>query len=176
MKPKSVIRLVRNGSQSALLLAISIAALLAPHAAQAAIYYWDTTSIGLWATGANWSDNGITGGTTGVVPLSTDSVVFNQSSVNGAMTVQLNATASIAGLTFNNTGTTLIDSDSATPRALTVGASGITINSGAGAVTLGDATNVAGITLGVAQTWMNNSSALRNSLMKDSLKQKSPRN
>ncbi|MCE9544995.1 MAG: autotransporter-associated beta strand repeat-containing protein [Planctomycetia bacterium] len=127
--------------------------------AQATTYYWDTTTTGTWANGANWSLDPVTGGTTGTPPSSGDSVVFNQSSVNGNETVQLNAATSITGLTFGNTGTTLIDSDSATSRALTING-GITVNSGAGAVTIGNAANPAPITLGAAQSWTNNSSSL----------------
>ena len=145
--------------QSAKILAGSIAALLAVQSAQAATYYWDTTTTGLWATGANWSNNAVTAGTTGVVPLATDFAFFNQSSVNGAEIIQLGANTTIGGITFANTGTTLLDSDSATPRLLTLGSGGITINSGAGAVTIGDATNVTNILLGAAQTWANNSSS-----------------
>jgi fibronectin-binding autotransporter adhesin len=128
--------------------------------ALATTYYWDTTTTGTWATGANWSNNASTGGTTGTVPLSTDSVVFDQSSVNGNETVQLSGATSITGVTFANTGTTLIDSSSTTSEALTLGTGGITINSGAGAVTIGNATDPATITLGGVETWANNASTL----------------
>ena len=145
------------------ILAGSVAALLAFQSlpeAKAASYYWDTTTTGLWATGANWSDNPASGGTTGFVPGTGDTVVFNQSSVNGNETVQLNAATSIAGMTFNNTGTTLIASDSATPQTLTLGNSGITMASTAGAVTIGSFTNPVSIRFAnntTAETWKNNS-------------------
>ncbi|MFA4943193.1 MAG: PEP-CTERM sorting domain-containing protein [Lentisphaeria bacterium] len=135
-----------------LLLAVGAAA----PSAQAATYYWDTITTGTWETGANWSNNATSGGTTGTVPLSTDLAVFNQSSVNGAETVNLTQDESIAGITFNNTGTTLLESDSATARALTV-SGGITMAAGAGAVTVGDATNTMNVVLGAGQTWTNNS-------------------
>jgi autotransporter-associated beta strand protein len=121
-------------------------------------YYWNTTT-GTWATGANWSDNAVSGGTTGTVPTSIDSAVFNQSSVNGAETVQLDDDHSIAGIAFANTDTTLIDSDSATPRILTLGSAGLTVDSGAGAVTLGDIPNIMDLSLGAAQTWTNHSAS-----------------
>ncbi len=125
----------------------------------ATTYYWDTITTGLWSTGANWSNNAVSGGTTGVVPTSTDSVFFNQSSVNGAETVQLSADATVSGLTFANTGTTVLDSDSATPRTLNlVNNTGLIINSGAGAVTIGDATNILNVTLAASENWTNNSS------------------
>ena len=156
-------RTVSRTRKSSRILAGSIAALLAAQTlpgAQAATYYWDTTVTGLWSNGANWSDNAVTGGTTGVVPLPADLVVFNQSSVNGNEIIQLDADTTIGGITFANTGTTLLDSDSATPRLLTLGSGGITINSGAGAVTIGDATNVTNILLGAAQSWTNNAASL----------------
>ena len=95
-----------------------------------------------------------------MVPLSTDSAVFNGSAVNGAETVSLSAATGIAGLTFANTGTTLLNSTSVTAQALTIGTGGITINSGAGAVTIGNATNAVPITLSGAQSWTNNASTL----------------
>ena len=148
MKPKFVVSR-RLSLASVLALTIS--------AASATSYWWDTSGTALWATGADWS-NAATAGTTGTVPLSTDTVTFNQTGDNAATVVQLNAATTIAGITFANTGTTLIDSSSSTSEALTVGASGITVNSGAGAVTIGDTTNLAPITLGGAQTWTNSSS------------------
>lgn len=127
--------------------AVAAVALSVPRSAQAATtYYWDTTATSLWATGANWSTDPNSGGTTGVVPAAGDSVVFNQSTINGNETVQLGANASITGMTFANTGTTLLESNSATPRVLTFGGV-LTLNSGAGAVTIGDATNVLNVSL-----------------------------
>ena len=134
------------------ILAICIAAAAMGRGAYAATCYWDTTS-GTWGTGTNWSDNSVSGGTTGIVPGSGDSAVFNQSSVNGGETIQLDAPYSITGLTFNNTGTTLIESSSTTTQALTIGTSGITVNSGAGAVIIGDANNPSPITLNGNQNW-----------------------
>jgi len=147
----STLRLIRTGT---------LAALLSTSAARATVYYWDTTSTGLWATGANWSNNATSGGTTGTVPLSTDTVVFDQSSVNGAEIIQLNAPASIAGITFNNTGTTnLVSNGSA--QTLTLGTGGINIAGGAGAVTLGDGTAANNVLISLSagnQTWTNASS------------------
>ena len=116
-------------------------------AAQATTYWWDTF-IGSWGTGANWSD-AASGGTTGTVPLAGDSVIFNQSPVNGASTVTLDAARSIAGITFNNTGTTAI-TNGAGANTLTLGTGGVTIASGAGAVTLNSAIKLDG-----NQTWSN---------------------
>lgn len=124
----------------------------APQAVRAATYYWDTTTTGLWATGANWSNDATSGGTTGVVPGSGDIAVLNQSSVNGNETVQFGADATVGGITFANTGTTLLQSNSSTVRTLNLGASGITVNSGAGAVTIGDTTNILNVSLSQSAT------------------------
>lgn len=126
----------------------------------AATLYWDTTSTDVWSNGADWSNNPTTGGATGSVPLSTDSAYFSQSSKYGNITVQLDGSTSIFGITFANTGTTLIDANAAGTQTLTLGTGGLTFNRGAGAVTIGHATNQVNITLDGAQAWTNNSTGL----------------
>ncbi|MFA6959279.1 MAG: autotransporter-associated beta strand repeat-containing protein [Opitutaceae bacterium] len=113
-----------------------------PQLAHAATYYWDTTTTSLWATGANWSNDAVSGGTTGTVTTSADTAVFNQSSLNGNEIVQFGADAAVDGIIFSNTGTTSLQSNSSTSRTLTLGVNGITVDSAAGAVTIGDATNI----------------------------------
>ncbi|XHR28398.1 MAG: beta strand repeat-containing protein [Chthoniobacteraceae bacterium] len=132
-----------------ILLACSVAALSGQFQAQAATatFYWDTTTTGLWSNGANWSDTATSGGNTGTAPSSSSTAVFNQSSVNGDETVQLSADATIAGLIFNNTEKTQLESSSSTAHTLTLGSGAITVNSGAGAVTIGDATNTLNVSL-----------------------------
>ena len=130
---------MRIGSRLAFVAVVAVALLLAgPGNGQAADYYWNTAS-GTWLTGANWSDNATSGGTTGVVPGIPDTVTFNQTSVNGAETISLGGDQAALGITFRNTGTTLIQGGGSN-QILTIGGSGITINSGAGAVTIGSAT------------------------------------
>ena len=122
-------------------------------------YYWNTAN-GTWTNGANWSDNATSGGTTGVAPTAADSVVFNQSSVNGAEIITV-PTLSIQGMTFNNTGTTGLQTDG-TNRAITLGAGGITIGASAGPVTFGNTTTNyrIGFVLGANQTWTNDRASL----------------
>ena len=131
-----------------------------PHAF-AASYYWDTTTTGLWTTGSNWSTSS-TGSPAGTVApsssITADSAVFNGSSVNGNETIQLSAATSIAGITFNNTGTTTIASTTVAEQKITIGAGGITMAATAGNVTF-DITNKAAVTIGANQTWTNNNSA-----------------
>ena len=130
--------------------------------APANTYYWNFGSTIMTNGGAvYWSDNATSGGTTGVKPLSTDSVVFNQSGTNGAEIIQLTNAYTYAGITFRNTGTTTIYSSGTTPQTLTVGGGGITIDSGSGAVTIGNGSNRGtSLALGTSQTWNNNSSSL----------------
>jgi autotransporter-associated beta strand protein len=127
----------------------SVIALSAAQSAQAADYWWDPL-MGSWGTGANWSDAAI-GGTTGTVPLAGDSVIFNQSSGNGATNVRLDAARSITGITFSNTGTTAVTSGFGT-NILTLGTGGISLDSGAGAATLNTSIRLDG-----SQSWINNS-------------------
>jgi autotransporter-associated beta strand protein len=109
-----------------------------------------------WNNAANWStsSNAITPNPS-AVPGSADIAVFNITTVNTNQTVGLFANQAALGLQFNSTGTVQI-TDGSGNRTLTLGASGITVNSGAGAVTISNAT----LALGAAQTWSNNSSSL----------------
>ena len=130
--------------------------------AQAATYYWNFGST-TWTNGGAvyWSDNAVSGGTTGVAPLSTDSVVFNQSSTNGTETLQLTNAYTFAGITFRNTGTTTLYSSSTNAQTITVGSGGITIDAGSGLVNMGNGSNRGtSLALGASQTWNNNSSSL----------------
>ncbi|MCE9632065.1 MAG: autotransporter-associated beta strand repeat-containing protein [Planctomycetia bacterium] len=109
---------------------------------------WNVTS-GVWQTGANWL-----GGSPPTNDSATNTAVFSGTANE---TSSLNADASIAGLVFSNAGTKTLRSDSTTARAFSVGASGITINSGAGAVTLGNGSNPLNMRVVSNQTWANNS-------------------
>lgn len=138
-------------------LAIVIASL--PHDAQAATWWWNTITTGSWTNSALWS-NAATGGSTGAGPANdttTDVVVFNQTSVNGAVTALLSQDQSIRGITGTNTGATTIQSNTTTLRTLTLGTSGIAINAGAGAFTIGATGSAVNVALSGSQTWTNNS-------------------
>ncbi len=124
--------------------------------AHAGTYYWNTNTTGNWNVGASWSDNGTSGGTTGTVAGSGDMAVFNQTSKYAATVTKLSGATSVNGITFRNTGTTIINNSGST-QTLTIGAGGILVESGAGAVTIGNSLAV-NITLGAAQTWTNNAS------------------
>lgn len=134
-----------------------VAVLAFPIPARANDYAW-TGGSGTWSVAANWSGNLYSGGIIGTVPTGADGVYFNQSTVNGIQTISLDGDRSVLGLTFLNTSTTTLQSDSATPRVLLQGASGILVVSGSGAVTIGSATNTVNVSLDAAQSWINNSS------------------
>ena len=144
----------------------SVLVLALSQVAHAADYYWNTTTTASWGTGANWSDNATSGGTTGVVPLAADSVFFDQSAVNGGEIITLDADRAITGITFNNTGTTTFRANASgtTARKLTLGTGGITIASTAGNVTFIDTPGTYGIltidTGTTTQTWTNNATTL----------------
>lgn len=127
--------------------------------ADAADIYWNGVGTG-WDSTADWST--VPGATTpnpGAVPGASDTAIFNITTVTSNQTVNLNAAQSAQGLTFNNTGTTSLQSGGGN-QALTLGSGGITVASGAGAVTVGaPSPDGVGITLSTSQTWTNNSDA-----------------
>ncbi|MFM8986551.1 MAG: beta strand repeat-containing protein, partial [Planctomycetia bacterium] len=124
----------------------------------AATYWWNTTTTGLWSNGANWS-NAATGGSAGTPPSSSttaDDAVFNQTGLNGNTIVELDAARSIGGITFLNTGSTLLRASASGTQTLTLGSRGITLGATAGPVTIGDATNAIAVTL-TTSTFTNDS-------------------
>ncbi len=153
-------KLVFKNFQITIAAAVIFSAMFATSApARAASFYWDTTTTGLWSNASNWWTTPT--GTTAVGPPgSIDDAIFDGTTVNGNVIVQLGADTSVKGLIFGNTGTTLLDSSTTTSRALTIGLDGITISAGAGAVTLGDLLDPMTVTLGSSETWTNNSSNL----------------
>ena len=143
------------------LFAAAIAALVAIPIAQAGNVTWTgTTTPGDWNTGSNWVGSS--------APSTTDTAVF--SSINSAQVIRVHGTdattKTIAGMVFSNTGTTAIEGGNAagtgSNTSLIIGSGGITINSGAGAVTLGNSGTPfrLAVALSADQAWTNNSSSL----------------
>jgi autotransporter-associated beta strand protein len=133
MKPKSTARL-------SFPLASAIAALLSAPAAYADTRNWDGDTSVTWATAGNWD-------TLPANSLLTDIANFNLATYDGITVFAPNAgTTSINGITIgaSNGPMTL------TTTNLSIGGSGITIASGAGALTVGK------VTIGAAQSWTNN--------------------
>jgi autotransporter-associated beta strand protein len=111
---------------------------------------------------ADWSTYaaGTPGGTGSAYPSSTtlDYAIFNGTSYNATNEVALIAgTTTVAGLTFNSTGTTSIQNSGTATEGIELG--GITMNAGAGTVTFSNAGTYAVIVdLTASETWTNNSS------------------
>lgn len=145
---------------------VAVAVAFGPPPVQAATFWWNTTTTGSWADGANW-DNAASGGTSGTAPANdttTDTVVFNRTATNGNEIVTLSADTSIAGLTFSNRGATTLRSDSATTRTFSIGGSGLSLGSAAGPVTIGVSGNPVNVSLAADQSWTNNASPVSSSL------------
>ncbi|MBI2437577.1 MAG: autotransporter-associated beta strand repeat-containing protein, partial [Lentisphaerae bacterium] len=121
--------------------------------ARAASMWWDGSVDNSWKTIANWSTV-IGGGTDPVaVPGAADDVFFN---ANAAIVNQIGTVGNVGqaarGLTFRTNSTTAITISATGARILTIGAGGITNESGAAAHTIASQPS---ITLGAAQTWNN---------------------
>lgn len=111
----------------------------------------------------NWATTPTGETNPGAAPNSlTDDWFFNVSSLNNAQTMGLNGSRSVLGITFNSTGTTNIENhtSSGTSNILTISTGGVTVNSGAGAVSLGsNGANRGFMNYRIAgnQSWRNNS-------------------
>jgi fibronectin-binding autotransporter adhesin len=120
--------------------------LAATAGASAATTTWNT-GTGSWTLPANWTNG---------VPGPSDNASFSGSS---AQTSTLDGTTQATGtLTISNTSTTAIQGGSAAG-TLDIGAGGIAIASGSGAVTIGGTgANAVSVGLAASQSWSNNSS------------------
>ncbi|MFD0895904.1 autotransporter-associated beta strand repeat-containing protein [Luteolibacter ambystomatis] len=122
--------------------------------------WWDGSATS-WNAAANWSTaSGATTPNPGAVPGASNTMTFNISTVTTAQAITLDADQSSAGMTFASSGTTTF-TGGGTNRTLTFDLGGLTLNAGAGAVTIGSATagqNVAVSLLG-PQIWTNGSSS-----------------
>jgi hypothetical protein len=138
------------------------ASFIAGHSAQAAPIYWDGTAA-TWTTLSGWST--VAGADTPdpvAIPGSADDAIFNITTVNTNQVIGMGgANQEALSLAFNSTGTVAIGNTGGN-RDLTIGGGGITMASGAGAVTIGNTNNGSNVFLRLAasQTWLNNSTAI----------------
>ena len=134
---------------------VFVLALLSPQAARANTYTWNGTGT-TWASSASWTSSP-SGYPTSV---STDTASF--SGLTAAQTVNLNATQSVNAIFRRfETGSTTIQGGGTSNEILNLGSGGISIASGAGALTIGGATaSNQGVTVDLngSQTWTNSSS------------------
>jgi autotransporter-associated beta strand protein len=130
-------------------IAIILALVLVPNA-NAANIAWAGGTSAAWGTGSNWLD--------GNAPGTGDTAVFNSASYLFSPTAADNTF--VGGLLFdagNISGVTI--TTGAGNNRLNVGSSGIQMNSGTGAVTIGTG-STAGISLTANQSWINNDDSL----------------
>lgn len=126
------------------------------YSARAATLYWDGTQTNWTGALSGWSTAGdaVTPNPL-FFPSVLDDVIFNISTENANQTVNINAGATVNAfsLLFNNTGTTTLQSTTATAATLGLRAGGLTIASGAGTVTIGNTGVPITLTTQGAQTW-----------------------
>lgn len=145
-----------------------ILALHAP-AAHAAIIYWDGVASQSWSTAGNWSTSSSAATPNpGAAPGALDDAVFNISSANSTITMNLAANQAANSLTFRSSGNFTVNSNSsanAGNKNLTIGADGITKTATSGIVNFNGSLRASDGTLGrvnvivgSSHTWTNNSS------------------
>ena len=123
------------------LLLFGILSVIAPGVVAGATIYWDGTSTD-WSSVTSWSTNvGAAIPNPAAVPSVDDVAAFSINIVNTPQTVNLNGDQAVLGLRFlgTNTATTTLLAGG-TNRNIDLGTEGITVNAGAGAVTIGSAT------------------------------------
>jgi hypothetical protein len=141
-------------------------------AAQGATLWWKGNSGASWNSNVQWSTtDSNTGPNASAKPGSADDVVFNANGINNsARTIPLAATQSVLSITFVNAQTTTISANLSSGtgnKSLTIGAGGITKNSGSGTVNIngnvgnGSTGNIS-VVVGADQTWTNNSASALN--------------
>jgi autotransporter-associated beta strand protein len=131
--------------------ALSAAAMLACAAStQAATLYWNGAGTS-WNTVSDWSTaSGATTPNPAAVPGSGDIADFNITTVNSTQIITLDANQNASGLIYGSTGIVNINSGTGT-NTLTIGSSGITVNSGAGGGIINTGLVVTG-----TEKWQNN--------------------
>ena len=163
-KPQSLIKLMKSKKSLPLLMIILGVSAPAAHAQ----VYWDGVSSAAWGTAGNWSTApGATTPNPASVPGSANDAVFNISTVNTPLTMNLNGNQAARSLTFRSTGSFTVAANTSAQsgnRSLTIGSGGISKTSNSGVVningnTANGATGTGVITVALAssssQTWSN---------------------
>lgn len=133
--------------------AFLLASFASKNTAHAASLYWDGSADTSWASLNNWTSDQGTEVTPGAIPGASDTAIFNFTGTVTNQIATLGSSRSVGGLIFDTNSTTAIAlGASVNDFTLTLGASGLTTNTGAAAHLINS-----GITLSVAQTWTSNS-------------------
>jgi len=156
---------MKRSRRSLLPLSAILALAVAPFS-QAGTLYWDnfdsatsTAGTGLWNAAVNWSTDAA--GTTNATaaPTSADDVIFSASNITADHTVNLGATRSARSLTFSSAFGTTILTGSTSAFNINIGAGGISVLAGAGAVNIGSgSSDGVPVRMTAGQTWSNESS------------------
>ena len=138
--------------------------------AQADNGWWGSGgSDSLWTTLGNWRADA-PGTAATAVPGAADTATLNYTGFNSNVTATLATNLYLSGFVFNNTGTSKVFTDGVASRLVYLGAGGITVNPGAGAVqfsSVNSANNKIQFVLTANQSWINNSGSTL-SLVSDS--------
>lgn len=127
---------------------------------QAATIYWDGTA-GSWNTLTGWSTDANAATPDPVtIPGSSDTAVFNISTVSGPQSLTLDAPQAVTKLSLVGSasgGVTLLGGG--TDRVLSIGSGGIEVTNGAGPLILGSSVSGQGVPVALTanQTWTNGS-------------------
>ena len=155
MKPSSTLRSCLSlGGSSLIVISTSSAQI-----------YWDGGTANWGATTAWSTDAGDINLDPAASPIGTDDVVFSSTAAAEESITHLNAARAANSLTFSTGFNTFLRSASsgATAWSLTINGGGVTINPGAGAVTINDTPVTYGTlttTLGASQAWTHNDDSL----------------
>ena len=158
----SSIRLGAPRSAWGLAAAIGVLAVFGIGSATADTLYWDTNGTdpglggdGTWggaSASSFWNLVADGTGTPGAYIAGSD-VVFSAGNTGAASTITLGGAVSANSLTFNYA--TSFNAN----QTITVGAGGITVNAGSGAVWIGNGSNISKVLASAGQTWTNNSAS-----------------
>ncbi len=124
--------------------------LVGANSAFAVIDSWNVTGSTTYGTAGDWS--------TGAVPTASDTAVFSAATKYGNIQSKIGSAKAVLGVQFLNTGTTIISSNTSATEIWTIGTGGMTMSSGAGAVTISQSGLPIAVSLNGSQTWLNNSS------------------
>lgn len=153
---------IKNRKSIALGLTVGLLLSIPSEALRAQTIFWSGNATG-WDNTISWStSSSAPTPNPATVPGAANLASFSISTVNSAQTVNLNADRSVIGLSFlgTNTATTTLQGGGAN-RTLTLGLSGILVNTSAGAVTIGSSTSGQNVNVVLGpghQAWTNNSS------------------
>lgn len=139
------------------------AVLMLAASTHAASLYWNGSGTS-WNVASNWSENADGSSPSASIAGSTHDAVFGASTVTTNQSITLDANQAANSLSFNNTtGLTYgfrRNSGTGGSSNLVIGAGGVSVAAGSGAITIGNSSSTIAVRFGADQTWTNNSSSL----------------